>query len=199
MLGKFLTCFIDMVESRYGLNTVDKIISQSKLASNGIYTSIGSYDGQELLVLAAQLSRDVDMSIDDIMIEYGKHFLEYFFKDLAHDPTYHSSLFDFIEAIANIYREDILKRHPDKYLPLIQVINRNEAQITIFYKSTTRVPHFILGILQQSTKYFAIEPSIKMEYLSEDRSEAKFTVINNSEQGDSVTPEITHSAIANTF
>ena len=48
MKGIVFTEFLDLVEERFGLEMVDAIISQSKLESKGVYTSIGTYSFSEL-------------------------------------------------------------------------------------------------------------------------------------------------------
>jgi|TARA_B110000908_G_scaffold27527_1_gene32300 hypothetical protein len=49
MKGIIFTEFLDLVEEKFGLGMVDKIIYQSNLASEGIYTSIGTYNFSEML------------------------------------------------------------------------------------------------------------------------------------------------------
>ena len=51
MKGIVFTEFLDLVESKFGLAMVDKIILQSQLESNGSYTSIGTYKFSEMLQL----------------------------------------------------------------------------------------------------------------------------------------------------
>ena len=55
MKGIVFTEFLDLVEERFGLEMVDAIISQSKLESKGVYTSIGTYSFSELLQLLQNL------------------------------------------------------------------------------------------------------------------------------------------------
>ena len=43
MKGIVFTEFLDLVEEKFGLEMVDAIISQSKLESKGVYTSIGVF------------------------------------------------------------------------------------------------------------------------------------------------------------
>ena len=42
MKGIIFTEFLDLVEEKFGLEMVDKIIEQSNLDSGGIYTSVGT-------------------------------------------------------------------------------------------------------------------------------------------------------------
>lgn len=73
MKGIIFTEFLDLVEEKFGLAMVDKIIQQSKLASKGIYTSIGTYSFSEMLQLLQHLSANTKISIDDLLLVYGEH------------------------------------------------------------------------------------------------------------------------------
>ena len=52
MKGIVFVQFVEMVEEKFGLATADRIIEQSKLSTNGAYTSVGTYDHTELLQLS---------------------------------------------------------------------------------------------------------------------------------------------------
>ena len=51
MKGIVFTEFLDLVEDKFGLEMVDKIIQSSDLESGGIYTSVGTYKFSEMLQL----------------------------------------------------------------------------------------------------------------------------------------------------
>lgn len=93
MKGIVFTQFLELVEERYGLEVVDKIIYQSKLESQGIYTSIGTYSFSEMLQLLENLRDYTGISIDNLLLIYGEHFfsvIETSYKDLLsayNDPT----------------------------------------------------------------------------------------------------------------
>ncbi len=57
MKGIVFTEFLEMVEAEFGLETADKIIMDSKLASNGAYTVVGTYDPSEMGQLVTNLSK----------------------------------------------------------------------------------------------------------------------------------------------
>lgn len=56
MKGIVFTEFLELVEDKFGLEMVDKIISSSELESGGIYTSVGTYSFSEMLQLLQHLS-----------------------------------------------------------------------------------------------------------------------------------------------
>ena len=56
MKGIVFTEFIEMVESEFSMKMADDIITQSNLVSNGVYTSIGTYNHTEIFELVNELS-----------------------------------------------------------------------------------------------------------------------------------------------
>ena len=73
MKGIIFTEFLELVEEKFGLAMVDKIITQSELQSGGIYTSVGTYEFAEMLQLLTRLSENTDISKDDLLLVYSEH------------------------------------------------------------------------------------------------------------------------------
>jgi hypothetical protein len=82
MKGIVFTEFLDLVEDKFGLEMVDKIINQSTLESKGIYTSIGTYSFSEMLQLLNHLSKNTNISIDNLLLVYAEHFFSVIIKTL---------------------------------------------------------------------------------------------------------------------
>ena len=99
MKGIVFTEFLDLIENKFGLEMVDKIISQSKLESKGSYTSIGTYSFSEMLQLLHNLELQTGISKDNLLLIYG----EYFFNVIKTNYTdLLSSFKDPIEMLASI-------------------------------------------------------------------------------------------------
>ena len=73
MKGIIFTEFLDLVEKKFGIGMVDKIIAQSELKSAGAYTAVGTYDFGEMLQLMTHLSHNTSLSIDDLLLVYAEH------------------------------------------------------------------------------------------------------------------------------
>ena len=74
MKGIVFTEFLDLVENKFGLQMLDTILNESNLESNGIYTSVGTYNFSEMLQLLQSLSGHTEISINDLLLVYGEHF-----------------------------------------------------------------------------------------------------------------------------
>ena len=76
MKGIVFAEFLEMVESNFGLETVDAIIENSDLPSGGAYTSVGTYEFSEMLQLVTQLSTITKIPINDLLYTFGLYLFE---------------------------------------------------------------------------------------------------------------------------
>ena len=73
MKGIVFTEFLELVEQKFGLEMVDKIITQSNLESKGVYTAIGTYEFSEMLQLLENLKSNTGIEINELLKIYGEH------------------------------------------------------------------------------------------------------------------------------
>ena len=71
MKGIIFTEFLDMVEDYYGLAVVDEIIQKSEGVSDGVYTSVGTYEFNEILSLLVALGEVVSKDIQELLYVFG--------------------------------------------------------------------------------------------------------------------------------
>lgn len=71
MKGVVFTEYLEMVESKFGLEVQDKMLSQSDLSTEGIYTSVGTYDPAELVSMVVSLSEIVDVPVPELVKAFG--------------------------------------------------------------------------------------------------------------------------------
>ena len=154
MKGIVFTEFLDLVEERFGLEMVDAIISQSKLESKGVYTSIGTYSFSELLQLLQNLKIQTGISIDNLLLIYGEHFfsvIETNYKDLL------SSYNDPIEMLASIENHihvEVRKIYNDAELPTFIIKEKTKKTLILIYKSSRSMHHFGLGLMNKTFEHF---------------------------------------------
>jgi hypothetical protein len=135
MKGIVFTEFLEMVEEEFGLETVDFIIYKSELKSKGIYTSIGTYDFNEMLSLISNLSEKVNVPVQDLIYAYGL----YFFKVLhSHHPDiikYYKTPIDLLESVENHIHVEVRKLYPGAELPTFKIERKDESNIEMIYYS----------------------------------------------------------------
>ena len=80
MKGIVFTEFFEMVEQKFGYEMVDTIINSSKLESEGIYTSVGTYPHSEIVQLLMNLSKETKIEPDILLKEFGLYIFDTFYK-----------------------------------------------------------------------------------------------------------------------
>lgn len=179
MKGIVFTEFLDLVEDKFGLEMVDKIISESKLESEGVYTSIGTYSFSEMLQLLTHLSNYTDISIDNLLLVYGEHFfsvIETSYPGLL--ATYKDPI-DMLSSIENHIHVEVQKIYPDAELPTFVVQDKTENSIIMVYKSSRAMHHFGLGLMNKTFEHFNSTATIQLEKIKEDGTEVRFIVTKN--------------------
>ena len=179
MKGIVFTEFLDLVESKFGLEMVDKIISQSKLESEGAYTSIGTYEFSEMLQLLQNLNKNTGISIDELLLIYG----EYFFNVIETSyPALLATYKDPIEMLASIedhIHVEVQKIYPKAELPTFIIEKKTLNSLTLIYKSSRAMHNFGLGLMNRTFKHFNATASIIVEKIKEDGTEVKFLINKN--------------------
>ena len=179
MKGIVFTEFLDLVEDKFGLEMVDKIIRDSQLESNGIYTSVGTYKFSEMLRLLQHLSENTNISIDDLLLTYGEHFfsvLETSYPGLI--ATYKDPI-DMLASIENHIHIEVRKIYPDAELPTFEVLNKTEKSLIMIYTSSRAMHHFGLGLMNKTFEHFNSTATIVLEKIKEDGTEVKFIINKN--------------------
>ena len=117
MKGIVFTEFLEMVEQKFGLETVDKIIENSELKSRGVYTSIGTYDFGEMSSLITNLSAETDIDIPTLIHVYGLYFFDTLAKGHPDIFNYYKTAFNLLAGIEKHIHVHVRKIYPDAELP----------------------------------------------------------------------------------
>ena len=180
MKGIIFTEFLDLVEDKFGLEMVDKIISESKLESEGVYTAIGTYRFSEMLQLLQNLSANTDISIDDLLLTYAEHFFSVIESSYPGLLATYKDPIEMLASIENHIHVEVRKIYPDAELPTFVVEEKTENSLTMIYKSSRAMHHFGLGLMNKTFEHFNSSAEIILEKLNKEGTEVKF-IINKNE------------------
>ena len=176
MKGIVFTEFLDLVEEKFGLGMVDKIISQSELASEGVYTSIGTYSFSEMLQLVTNLSGNTGISTDDLLLVYAEHFFSVIKTSYPGLLETYKDPIEMLASIENHIHVEVQKIYPDAELPTFVVEEKTDNSIIMLYKSSRAMHHFGLGLMNKTFEHFNSKASIVLEKIKEDGTEVRFIV-----------------------
>jgi len=179
MKGIVFTEFIDLVEDKFGLEMVDKIISASTLDSKGIYTSVGTYSFSEMLQLLQHLSENTGISIDNLLLVYAEHFFSVIEKSYPGLLATYKDPIEMISSIENHIHVEVRKIYPDAELPTFEVEDKTENSLILIYKSSRAMHHFGLGLMNKTFAHFNSTAKIDLEKIKEDGTEVRFVINKN--------------------
>lgn len=176
MKGIVFTEFLELVEIKFGLEVVDEIIGKSNLPSQGVYTSVGTYDFSEMLSLLISLSDKTKISIDDLLLVYAEHFFSVL---VSSYPTLIEKYNDPIEMLASIENHihvEVMKIYPEAELPTFEIVEKTNDSLIMIYKSSRAMYYFGLGLMNKTFEHFNSSAKIVLEKLKEDGTEVKFII-----------------------
>ena len=176
MKGVIFTEFLELVEKKFGLAMVDKIIGQSNLASEGIYTSVGTYEFGEMLQLITHLSTNTDISVDDLLLVYSEHLFAALIKSHPNLVSHYKDPMDLLASIENHIHVEVQKIYPDAQLPTFDLEERTDSKMVMIYKSDKALYMLGKGLMLETFKLFKVPVEITFDKLNEDGTEVRFVI-----------------------
>ena len=176
MKGVIFTTFLEMVEDKFGYETVDEIITKSDLPTKGIYTSVGTYSHHEIVKLVIELSKSSGVPVETLLRVYGKHLFNVlanaykgFFENVDNS-------FDFLQGIENYIHVEVKKLYPDAELPHFVINRENKNHLEMLYTSERKMGDLAYGLMEGCIEYFKETVHINMTNQSEDQTQVKFVL-----------------------
>lgn len=169
MKGIIFTEFIEMVEEKFGYMMADKLLSQPELKSEGIYTAVGTYDFEEMMILLKLLSQETKTAIPDLIKYFGNYLFSRFYLLYPHLFEDKRNTFEFLSSIHGNIHVEVLKLYPDAQLPKIStILNKDKTQMTLIYASERKLSDLALGLIDGCINHFKENITVKIEEKSKD-------------------------------
>ncbi len=182
MKGLIFRNFLDMVENEYGYETVDSIIEDSQIKSKGVYTSVGTYDSNELFLLLGELSRKKQIPVFQLLYSFGKLVFHTFLKSYPEYFPSQTSLFELLSEVENNIHVEVLKLYPEAELPKFEVDIINKSEMTMMYYSKRRMADFAEGLIVATIEHFNELARVEKQYIEQDGSVVLFRITKQNEQ-----------------
>lgn len=173
MKGIVFSEFMDLVEEKFGLETVDELIESTDLPSGGSYTAVGTYPHSEIVSLVVRLSELTEIPVPQLLNAFGHHLFATFYRNY---PGFFAEVkhpFDLLEQIDNHIHVEVKKLYPDAELPRFETV-RNEDHMTMIYRSERKMADLAVGLIEAASAKFETPMKIEVEMLKEDGTEVKF-------------------------
>ena len=171
MKGLIFTSFLSYVEEQLGLEFLDKMLNTVEVKSAGIYTTVGTYDHEELLEYIVHINKISRLEIPTMVESFGY----YLFKQLCDEYpkliTQFNSSLECIFHIDQTIHRNVTKIHPNAELPNMEAtFNNTQDQLTLNYNSKRPFMHLAKGLIHGCIDYFNDDVSVQMIDLSNGKS-----------------------------
>ena len=175
MKGIVFTEFFEMVEQTFGYEMVDTIISKSKLQSGGAYTSIGTYDHEEIVALLMNLSLETKIDAEVLLKDFGVYIFDTFRNSYPQFFEKVDNAFDFLQSIDNHIHIEVKKLYPDATLPRFET-RIEDGVMTMLYKSERSMSALAHGLIERTIDHYGEELMVAKKTLTEDGSTVQFRI-----------------------
>ncbi|MGB2426548.1 MAG: heme NO-binding domain-containing protein [Alteromonas sp.] len=180
MKGIVFAEFNDMVEEMFGDDMLEDIIDENSanLSTGGAYTSVGTYDSQELVCLVVSLSKHTNIAVDELIRTFGLHLADVFAKKFSTFFTDCSDTFSFLKTIDNHIHVEVHKLYPDAKLPKFEYDDSDPRALKLTYTSTRHLADLAHGLIQGVASYYNEDCTIERLDCPTDNSSQKveFTI-----------------------
>jgi len=176
MKGIVFTEFLELVEEKFGLPTVQRIIDGCDLKTEGVYTSVGTYDHKEMGLMISKLSEIEGIPVENILQDYGQFFFTVLSQSYPQFMGDHD-LFSFFKTIDNYIHPEVLKLYPDAELPRFdaKVISTNE--LILVYQSSRKMADFAVGLIYGAGDYFGEKLRVEKMQILDNGSRVDLKII----------------------
>lgn len=179
MKGIVFTEFMNLVEEKFGLETLDKVLYSPdiKLESEGVYTAVGTYPHGEMVALLGELSKHSKIPSDELLQIFGKYLFTVFERNYGVLFKTLTGTLDFLEEVESYIHVEVQKLYPDAELPTFEKERISDVELNMIYSSNRKMSGFAHGLILGCAEYFKEELDITKEDLSNgEGSKVKFNI-----------------------
>ena len=167
MKGVVFTEFLAMVEDQFSFEIADRIIEASDLATDGAYTSVGTYDHTELLQLITALSGETGVAIADLERVFGTYLFGRFNALYGQFFEGVQSTFNFLESVESYIHVEVRKLYSDAELPSFKCEVQDDTHMVLIYRSKRPFADLAEGLIAGCAEHFGESIDIRYQDLSD--------------------------------
>lgn len=153
MKGVIFTEFLDLVESKYGMEMADRVLTKGCPGDAG-FTSVGTYDYRILIDLVVELSKAIDQTPSQVVFDFGKNLfsrLLLIYPDATKGVT---NTIDQIQRVQSVIHHEVTKLYTDVELPSFNFPPSPDGEFLIEYISARPFADFAEGLIAAAIEHF---------------------------------------------
>ncbi|MEM1182715.1 MAG: heme NO-binding domain-containing protein [Acidobacteriota bacterium] len=178
MKGVVFTQFVEMVEESFSLEVADHILTTCPLASGGVYTSVGTYDHSEMLMLVGSLSEHSGIPTSDLVKSFGRFLFQFFHRSFPSFFESATSAKDFLNNVDSYIHVEVKKLYPDAQLPKFDIEEHGHGAFDMVYTSARPFADLAHGLIDAALEHFGETALLdRVDLSSPPGTHAKFSIL----------------------
>ena len=161
MKGLVFTEFQEMVSQSFGDEMVDDLIDSCELASEGAYTSVGTYDSAELVAMVIELSQRTGTEVPVLIRAFGHHLGKVFTAKFGDFFAEVDSTIEFLKRIDNHIHVEVAKLYPDAELPVFSFDDSDPQHFVLNYESSRGFADLAQGLIEETMQHYGEDFTIE--------------------------------------
>lgn len=154
MQGIIFNALEEFVLENAGMETWNKVIENSKVASEGVYTSGVSYDDAEIVSLATALCEQLGVPLEDGLRMFGAFLFGFLLNKGPIELSNYKNAQSLLKDLEEVVHQDVKRIHPDAYTPFFQYFPQSESKGELIYYSKRKLCVVAEGLLQGAAQHY---------------------------------------------
>jgi hypothetical protein len=152
MKGIVFNLLEEVVTKQYGAATWDQLLEDADL--NGAYTSLGSYDDDEIVRLVGVAATALNLPAQDVLRWFGRHAMPLLANRYPAFFTGHADTRSFLLTLNNIIHPEVRKLYPGATTPVFDFDTASYHELVIGYNSERKMCALADGFMQGAAEYY---------------------------------------------
>lgn len=154
MKGIVFTEFLNMLDTKFEPLFIETLIEEANLPSGGIYTSIGTYNVDEMVALVTLLSEKTGLSVPALEKTFGEYLLGAFVRQHPQQFGADEDTFSILTQLNDSIHVDVRKLYPDAELPVFSHTWATPDRLELKYRSPRPFADVAEGLITGCIAHF---------------------------------------------
>lgn len=158
MKGVVFNLLAEAVESRFGPDTWDELLSEADL--DGAYTSLGTYSDDDIAALVGAAALKLGMTPGDVLRWFGESAMPLLKQRFPALFEQHSSSRNFVLGVNNMIHPEVRKLYAGAACPFFHLREEDDGSVSVGYASSRRMCDLADGFVRGAARLFCDEVTI---------------------------------------
>ena len=161
MKGMIFNSLAELVETQYGIETLNKVISSIDSVVDGAYVGTESYPASEATDFVAALSEFTGSTPSALLDAFGQKLFGDLYALYPELVDQHTALFPFLDSVGSHIHEQMKIIYVDAEVPSLTSGHHQPREMTFYYDSPRQLCLLAEGLVRGAAHHFGSEIEIE--------------------------------------